>query len=431
MATLVRGGWILRPAGADLPRGDLLIEGDRIAAVAADLPVPPGAEVIDATGMIVMPGLVDTHRHTWQTVLRHRGSSWSLGDYLSHLLQGIGGRFSPEDVYAGTLLASLSALDAGITTLVDWAHIQNTPEHADASVRALTDARIRAVFAHGWAVGPEADYSLPHSPDLRRVRERLLPSDDGLVTLAMGARGPDFTSLETTAGDFALARELGIPITAHIATGRPGGHQQGVQRLYDAGLLGPDLTVVHGNGASDDALKQLADHGVTVSVSPQIELTMPGLGADVATRRLLSAGIRPGLSTDSETAASGDMFTQMRFALAVHRAGTPDDEPALAAREVLRLATADGARTAGLGHRTGSLEAGKAADVILIRAGDLNLAPVSAPAEAIVLAAHPGNVDTVLVAGEVVKRAGRLLADTGRARDLASASAARLFHPTG
>jgi 5-methylthioadenosine/S-adenosylhomocysteine deaminase len=170
----------------------------------------------------------------------------------------------------------------------------------------------------------------------------------------------------------------------------------------------------------------MADHGVTASVSPQIELTMPGLGASVATARMLAAGIRPGLSVDSELAAAGDLFTQMRIALAAHRAGTPDTEPPLHAREVLRLATADGARTAGVDERTGTLTPGKAADVILLRADDLNLIPVRDAAAAIVLAAHPGNVDTVLVGGRIVKRGGQLLADADRARELAAAAARRL-----
>jgi 5-methylthioadenosine/S-adenosylhomocysteine deaminase len=442
MTTLIRGGWILTmderdEHGGELPAGDVLITGETIEAVGVGLTAPPDAEVIDATGLLVLPGLVDTHRHTWQTPLRHLGAQWSLADYLSRLLHEIGGRYRPEDVYAGTLLGALAALDAGVTTLVDWAHIQASPAHSDASVAALRDAGIRAVFAHSDRLRPDAG-SRPHPADLRRVRTELLADDNALVTLAMGARGPDFGSIEVTTSDFALARELGIPITTHVAGGRPGPHQRGIAAMADAGLLGPDLTLVHANGASADDLRRLADHGVTVSISPQIELTMPGLGASVALRRMFAAGIRPGLSVDSESVASADLFTQMRFALAAHRADAPEDADAeqgterpLPAAEVLRLATVDGARTAGLADRVGELTPGKAADLILLRTDAVGLAPLRAAADAMVLAAHPGMVDTVLVAGRVVKRDGRLLADADRARSLAAATADHVLGAAG
>jgi 5-methylthioadenosine/S-adenosylhomocysteine deaminase len=426
--TLIRGGWIVTmdSQNREFPKGDLLIEDERIAAVGADIAHPQGAKVIEAEGMIVLPGLVDTHRHTWQTTLRQSSSSLSLGAYLEQVMRGTGDRVRPEDVYAGTLFGALSALESGITTLLDWAHVMNSPEHANAAVRALTDSGLRAVFGHGWPIGHQLDFTAPHPTDLRRIREELLPSDDGLVTLAMAAKGPDFSGIDNAIKDFGFARELGIPITAHVGAGRRGPQQQGIELLHRAGLLGPDLNVVHANGASDDALKQLADSGTAVSICPQIELTMPGLGASVAIRRMMAAGITPGLGIDTEMEASGDLFTQMRFALAAHRADTPDDEPALSAQAVLGMGTIKGARMVHLGDRTGSLEQRKAADVMLVRAGDSNLAPVSTAAEAIVLTAHPGNVDTVLVAGKVVKLAGRLLTDIGHARELAMESAAYL-----
>ena len=426
-STVIRGGWILTmdDGGTELPVGDLLITGGTITGVGPELAVPPGTEVIDAAGLLVLPGLVDTHRHTWQTPVRHLGASWSLNDYLRLLLGQIGARYQPEDVYAGTLLGALGALDAGITTLVDWAHIQNSPAHSDASVAALRDAGIRAVFGHGWSIQPGwmRDPG-PHPADIRRIRAEVLADDDALVTLAMAAQGPDFVGIELTTTDFALARELDIPITSHVAGGRADSNSRGIAELERAGLLGPDLTLVHVNGAPEEDLRRLADHGGSVSISPQIELTMPGLGANVAVRRMLNAGLRPSLSVDSEAAAAPDLFTQMRFALAAHRAEAPEDDP-LPAMEVLRMATGYGARAAGLADRVGSLEVGKAGDVLLLRTD--GLAPLKAAADAVVLAAHPGMVDTVLIGGQVVKRAGRLVADLGRARELAAATASRVI----
>ncbi|WP_028936872.1 amidohydrolase family protein [Pseudonocardia spinosispora] len=426
MATVIRGGRVVTMDGGDreLAVGDVLFDGGIISAVDEQVTVAPGTEELDATGMLVLPGLVDTHRHTWQTPLRHQGAQWSLGDYLEQLLGRIGARFRPEDVYAGTLWGALSALDAGITTLVDWAHIQTSPAHSDASVAALRDAGIRAVFAHCGPIRAGQPYA-GHPGDIRRVRAELLADDGAPVTLAMGALGPDFTDLDTTAADFALARELDVPITAHVAGGRPDSMRRGIAALHSARLLGPDLTIVHANGAPEADLRLLAEHGGSVSISPQIELTMPGLGACVALRRMLAAGLRPSLSVDSETVAASDLFTQMRFALAAHRTGAPEDETPLPAREALRMATTYGAEAVGFSGRIGSLEPGKAADLILLRAGSVGLFPVHDAADAVVLAAHPGMVDTVIVAGRTVKRGGRLVADLSRARDLVTASAER------
>lgn len=444
---LVRGGRVLTLDDRDteLALGDVLISDGLIAAVGPDLVAPPGTRLVDAAGRLVLPGLVDTHRHTWQTLLRQLGGQWSMDDYRHRLFGPIGARYRPEDVYAGTLLGALAALDAGVTTLVDWAHIQNSPAHADASVAALREAGIRAVFAHGWPAAPIVE-GQTHPVDIRRIRSDLLADDSALVTLAMGALGPDYAGLTATRRDLALARELDIPITAHIASGRLGATRRGIAELAGAGLLGPDLTVVHANGATDEDLRRVAEAGCAVSISPRTELTMPGLtmpglGASVVVRRLLEAGIHPGLSVDSETVAAADLFTQMRLALAAHRAGAAEDsatkdsttedsaaensaakngEPPL---EVLRMATVHGSRTAGLGDRVGSLAPGRAGDVIVLRADAVGWTPVRAAADAVVLAAHPGMVETVLVAGRVVEWNGRLCADVARAGEHAAACA--------
>lgn len=423
--TLIRGGLVV-----DLDRSvpderrearrpvDLLVADGKIAAIGPDIPAVD-AETIDATGMLVLPGFVDTHRHTWQTVVRHRGADWGFPDYFGEIFHRIGPRMRPADVYAGTLLGALTALDSGVATLVDWAHVQNTPAHADAGLDALREAGIRAVFAHGWPC-TDADRWLansaePHPVDLRRLRDQM-PGDDGLLTLAMGARGPRSTVPEVTTADFRLARELGLRITMHVSG------DDDVAQLDEADLLGPDLTLVHASRCSDHELELAADHGVSISIAPQIELTMPGLGLPT-TERLLTAGLAPTLSVDSETAAAGDMFTQLRMAVAAHRS-VPGRK--LSTREVLSWATSHGAAACGLAHRTGSLTPGKEADVVLLRSDDVNLSPLNAPSEAVVIAAHPGNVDTVLVAGRVVKRHGRLIGDVARAIRLAEAASEHL-----
>ncbi|WP_394827646.1 amidohydrolase family protein [Pendulispora albinea] len=435
---LLRGGTIVGvDAGApDVPHADLLIENGSIAHIGHGVAVAPDTEVIDASSMLVLPGLIDTHRHTWQTALRHRGACWSLGEYFNALFLDVGPRIRPEDVYASTSFAALAALDSGITTLLDWSHVQNSPAHADAAIDALTEAGLRAVFGHGrprTKPGPGIDpQTQPHPADLRRIRRERLSSDDALVTLAMAADGPDFSARDVAAADFTTARELGLRITTHVAAGDPSSDNRSIEWMHAAGLLGSDLTLVHAAAATDEALRLLADRGVTVSVSPQIELVMEGLGTPIV-GRMLAAGITPSLSVDAETSASSDMFTQMRMAYAAYRALPAGgvSVPTVTARDVLGWATIEGARATGLNRRTGSLAVGKDADIVLVRATDSNLFPVSTPANAVVTAAHPGNVDTVLVKGRVRKRGGRLLADLDGARRRLAASQAFLLGEEG
>jgi cytosine/adenosine deaminase-related metal-dependent hydrolase len=391
--TLLRGGTIisLDPAVGDLPRGDLLIEDGRIAAVAATLDVTD-ADVVDTTGKIVLPGFVDTHRHTWQTAFRGLGADWTFDQYRHAMHGTLKPHYQPDDVYLGNLLGRIEALNSGVTTLLDWFHCSDHPANADAAVQALRDAPGRSVFCY-CASGPDI------APEITRVRSQL--PDDGM---ALGLRGPQLTTLDTTAADVALARQLDLRVSVHLhrATGWPTGRRP-IADLHQRGLLDDRTTVVHGNGISDDQLAMMADAGCSVSISPDVELKM-GFGWP-ETGRVLAAGIRPSLSIDDCPAAGGDMFGAMRTAYAVQRGL----DGGLTARDFLEFATRDGARTCGLDTRTGSITVGKDADLILLDAQDLSIFPANNPAGAIVAAGHPGLVDGVFVAGRAVKRDGRLL----------------------
>lgn len=421
---VITGGHVLSmdPAVPDGP-ADVLVRDGAIVSVGPAAQAPEGATVVDATGCVVMPGLVDTHRHTWQSALRHIGLEWSLMDYLGVAFLGLGPVFRPEDVYAGTLLGALGALESGITTLVDWSHIQNTPEHSDAAVAALRDSGIRGVFAYGWPqadplrwVG-ESDAELP--ADIRRVRD-VLRDDTARVTMALAARGPEMSAFTAARRDLLLARELGLRTTMHVGSADKVGS---VGLLHEEGLLDETITLVHASATGDDELKAAADSGATASASPFIEMTMPGLGSP-AIGRLLRAGIVTGLSADTEVATSGDMFTQMRAALAHHRF-TQDPAP-LTAATLLRMATADGAAVAGLSGVTGAVAPGRRADLIVVGADTPAMAPMLDPYAAVVLAGHPGLVRTVLVDGVVVKRDGALTGPVRQAMDAAAASLAYL-----
>jgi len=434
---LIHGGLVLTSARDTATQADVLVENGVIAAVGQSLEAPV-AEVIDAHGMLVIPGLVDTHKHTWQSAIRHRCTGMDLFTYFGDVFGRLGATYTPDDVYIGTLLGALAALDSGTTTLMDWSHVQNSPEHSDAAIRALKDSGIRAVFGHGW---PLIDLplwiqgsTLDHTADVRRIRSEILADDDALVTLALAGRGPELSTLDVTRNDLAMARDLGIRTSIHMGCGKVFGGLAAIAQMNQAGLLGPDLTFVHCSESSDDELRMMADHGVSASVAPQHEQGWPGIG-HTPIDRFRGLGITTGLSTDSESFGAADMFAQMKIALAATRArvnggDSKFEEPpsTYGVADVLAMATEDAAQVLGLGERVGSIAVGKSADLLLIRGTDLNLHPVVEPVAAVVNAAHPGNVDTVIVAGSVRKRDGRLVGvDHDHIRALALKSQHRIL----
>jgi 5-methylthioadenosine/S-adenosylhomocysteine deaminase len=401
----------------DLRNADMLVRDGRIAAIGPGLSAPEGTEVIEADGMIAIPGFVDTHRHTWQCLMRNAAADWTLGQYFAGVRGVMGGLYTAEDMHVANLCGALECLDAGITTLYDWSHNNNSPEHADAAIEALRDAGIRAVFGYGNANHEWIPVSeLPTDfADLARVRTRWFNGEDGLLTLAFAARGPQYATEAVTAEDFRTARELGLPVTVHAGSGL-WGFRRPVETLHRLGLLLPGTTYVHCCTLTDEELRMVAGSGGATSLAPEVELNM-GHGWPAALRSL-AAGVRPSLSIDVTTSIGGDMFTAMRVVMAAARAEAHG--PALAerrilpempvsARDVLGFATIDGARAAGLDDRIGTLAPGKDADIVLLSTDAFNMFPVNNPVGAVVEAAHVGNVDTVLVRGRVVKRGGRLL----------------------
>jgi cytosine/adenosine deaminase-related metal-dependent hydrolase len=430
---LIRGGWVLSmdPDVGDLERGDVLIEDDKIAAVGPSLDAD--AEVIDATGKIVMPGFVDAHRHTWEAAIRTCAPNATLDDYFVEVLDTFAPLYRAEDVYNSNLAGSLECLNAGITTLVDWSHINNTPEHPDAAIAALKETGIRSQYAYGSANTSLAKYwfnsaEVIPADDVRRIRDTYFSTDDGLLTMALATRGPGFTQDQVVTAEWNMARELGIPITVHVGMGRMAGRFAMIEQLDRLGLLGPDTTYLHCCYFSDHEWQRVADTGGTISIAAQVELQMGHGWPPVA--KAVQFGLRPSLSIDVVTTVPGDMFTQMRAAFGSERARinaksweenveVPETMPT--ARQMLEMATVNGAYVAGLEDRTGSLTPGKQADVVVIEPG-INVAPVMDPVAAVVLAADVGNVETVLVGGSVVKRAGALLADVAAARSKVEAS---------
>ena len=416
--TLIKGGYVLTldPTLGDLPSSDVLLDGDKIAAVGPNLTASPHANVIDARNCIVMPGFVDTHRHTWQTPVRGVLPSCTLDQYFSGMLDNIGIQYRAEDVYIANLMGALECLNSGITTLLDWSHVNNTPEHADAAIAGLTEAGIRAVYAHGPPVGASkwwAYSSAEHPEDVRRIRKQYFNSEDQLLTLALAARAPGNTTPDVARHDWKLARDLGIRISVHVGMRLTGVHVNHVKTLNELGLMGPDTTYIHCTDSTDEELDLIAKSGGSASVAPYVEMLM-GHGVP-PTGRLVTRGVRPSLSIDVVSSVPGDMFTQMRTALVQERilafTDTPDTAfaPTLTHRDVLEFATIDGARACALDHKIGTLKPGKQADVVLIRTDKVNVAPVVDPVATVVICADTSNVDTVIVAGRIVKHNGSLV----------------------
>ncbi|MFW6090369.1 MAG: amidohydrolase family protein [Actinomycetota bacterium] len=430
--TLIKGGTVLTldPTIGDFAGADLLIEGDRIVRIGPGLPVTD-ADVIDASGMIVMPGFVDTHRHIWEGVLRNIGTDVPLEgrtSYISFVLHKLAPAFRPEDAYAGNLVSALGAIDAGVTTLLDWSHIQGSPAHTDAVIQALRDSGMRAVFAYGFPWWGKWEERQP-SWFVRAATEHFSTKDQ-LLTLALAAPGPEFTDFEISRDHWKLARETDARITAHVGVGTYG--QDGkVQEMGEARLLGPDTTYIHCTTLNDTEIQMIVDSGGTVSLASPVEMMM-GHGMPPI-QKFLDRGLRPSLSVDVETNVPADMFNQMRSVLALQRTlAAADGKAAVSPREVLEYATVEGARANGLEAKVGTLTPGKQADLILLRTDRMNVTPLNDPATAVVTGMDTGNVDTVLIAGRVMKRGGTLLhADWDAVTRMAVESRDHVVHKSG
>jgi 5-methylthioadenosine/S-adenosylhomocysteine deaminase len=441
--TLIKGGIVLTqdPKLGELPNADILVEDDRIEAVGPNLDAAD-AEVIDATGDIVIPGFVDTHRHTWETSIRTSAPDYTLGAYFGAILDKFAPNYRPDDVYAGNLWGSLECINAGITTLVDWSHIMNTPDHADEAVRGLRDSRIRSVFAFGfpntsiqaWWFGPDYGGSVERidGEQARRIRSQYLSDDRGLITMALATRGTNFCKEDVVRYEWELAKELGINITVHVAMDRFGYTKMQLRKLYEMDLLYPNTTYIHSSHLVPDEWQLVQDSGGNVSLAPQIELQMGHGWAPAQTASNL--GIPVGLSSDVATTASSDQFTQMHAIFASERArrhekawdedldGNTPTPDLIDARQVLRWATVEGAMVAGVSDWTGSITPGKKADIVIIDTKAVNVAPVIDAVGAVVCAADISNVKTVLVDGKVLKEDFKLKADLTEPRKLVESS---------
>jgi 5-methylthioadenosine/S-adenosylhomocysteine deaminase len=406
---LIRGATVLTmdPTLGDFAPGDVHVRDGAIVAVGARIETP-NVEVVDGRGMICMPGFVDTHWHLWTSLFRPfvRADLGSLGYFP--VTSRLGPHMAPEDSYRSARLGIAEALSAGVTTVHNWAHNVRSPEHADAELSAMRDAGIRGRFAYGPAQGMPDDQPMDMA-GVARTQKAWMPGD-GLITMGIcsrnigalnvgggGARG--VISMDMVQRDWGGARALGLPITMHTSGASP------ILALEQAGLLGPDLQLIHPLLTTPEERNILKARGVSYSTSPTGEARRPQSVGVIQLGELLEAGVKVSLSTDHTTNSNCDPFVAMRilFALHEHRLGA---KVPLTMKRLVQLATLDGAVDLGIADRTGSLAPGKRADIILVRATDINMTPPGDPYEALVSRAQPGNIDTVIVDGRILRKAG-------------------------
>ncbi len=407
---VIRGATILSMDAAlgDFASGDVHVRDGAIIAVAKSVQAP-GATDIDAQGMICMPGFIDTHWHLWTSVARPiiRIDNPKLGYFP--VTNRLGPFYTPDDSYHSVRLGLAEALSAGATTVHNWAHNIVTPGHADAELRAMRDMGVRGRFSYGPAQGMPNDQPMDLD-GLARIKRQWMPND-GMLTLGICSRniGASQTALRGTIPmdivrkDWGGARALGLPITLHTSGPSP------IKVLNDAGLLGPDVQLVHPLLTTAEERQILRERGTSYSIAPVGESRRPASSGVIQLGELLDAGVKVSMSIDHTGSFNVDFFDCMRILYNLHQHRIGAKVP-LTAKRLVQLATLDGAVDLGIADRTGSLTPGKRADLILVRTGDINMAPAGDPYEMLVSFAQPANVDTVMVDGRVLRRGGRFTA---------------------
>ena len=437
--TLIQGATIVTMDAklGDIERGDILIEGDKIAAVGRNLPAA-GATIVDGRDQLVFPGMVNAHIHTWEYQLRGIGADWvGIRDYHGNMHKKLALHYEPRDVYLGNLLGALGQIRNGTTTIFDWCHILRDAEMTDAAIEGLEESGVRAVFARGTVKPPEKPGEIPYHKkpfprdEIHRLRIGKFASDDRLVTLAMAILGPDWGEYDVAAHDIRLAREYGLMNSAH-SYGRKGKRvvEDGYPRLAKAGLLGPDHNIAHGNCFDTEELKIVLDAGCTITATCLTEALNYEQPAMLG--RIAKFGATPSLGTDCDPYFNSSMLWVMRHAFlhqrdldnrSLHAQG---DWPAKTqhstlTRDAIHWATMGGAKAFRLDHKIGSITPGKQADLILIDGGSPNIFPAlpgGNPAHTAVMYAETSDIRHVMVAGRFVKKDGELTFDKRRHAEL-------------
>jgi len=389
---------------------DVHVAGNSIVAIGHNLEVPSGTQEIDARGGIVMPGMIDTHRHMWQTAMRAYGADWTLTQYFVWYYLTHGAKFRPEDMYAGNQLSALEAVEAGVTTSVDWSHGLRTPDHAEAALQALKDSPGRYVFAYGNIHAGPWEWST--SPEFQAMMKNREESDTLRYQMAFDVTGdPEFPEKAA----FEVARDLGLTVTTHAGVWGATSDAS-INLMHEGGFMTPGTVYVHATSLNDDSYHKIAASGGSVSVATESEQSC-GQGYP-PTWKLRKFGIPVSMSIDTSVWMSADMFTAMRTTLGADRSREHYEAQSqnntithsqLRAEHVVEMATIGGAKALGMDDIVGSLEPGKRADVVLIKNDNSPVMyPLVNPYGHVVMQVNRGDVHTVLVDGQIVKHDHRI-----------------------
>ena len=403
----------------NLGTGDVLVEGERIVAIGADIQADD-AEVIDASNAIVMPGLIDAHHHMWLGVMRRMMPDVDdLFAYIDVVAEKLGAHYRPLDMYLSTKLTAVASLDAGITTIIDACHSSRSPEHTDAALDALDNAGIRALHMVGAAMDKGAPVA--HLPgDLERLADNW-NSDGGLVQVGLfGQLNLDW---------WKVARSLDMRILTEFI----GDLAKLGPEFAEKGMLGSHNIFNHCTRVPHETWKLFADAGVNVTVNPRSDALFGFDDESFAYQQAIDHGLTPALGIDLDTAFGSDLFGEMhalfgqqRSAMRYRRFRGEVNAPApISVEAVLEAATVNGARAAGLEGSIGTLTPGKQADIIMVRTNGVAVFPATNAIGTIVQAVERSDVEMVMVAGKIRKRAGKLVgvdpaklaADVGASRD--------------
>jgi 5-methylthioadenosine/S-adenosylhomocysteine deaminase len=425
--TLFKGGTVITMDASvpNLAAGDVLVEGDRIAAIGANLP-EDGPDVIDASGSIVMPGLIDAHHHMWLGLVRRMMPNVDdLNDYFDLIGHKMGMQYRPIDMYLSTKLTAVSSLDAGVTTIIDACHLSLSPEHTDAALDAVNQTGIRALHMVGAPLNDQA--SVAHLPgDFERLAQKW--NAGGLVRVGMfGQINLDW---------WKIAHSLDLRILTEFS----GDWFQLGLEFAEKGLLGPHNIFNHCTRLPQATWKLFADAGVNVSVNPRSDALFGFDDETFAYQQAIDHGLTPAIGIDLDTAFGSDMFGEMHALFILQRSvmrgrrfrGESDAPAPIAVEDVLKAATVHGARVAGLENSIGALAVGKQADIIMVRTDGVGVFPVTNAIGTIVQAVERADVDTVMVAGQLRKRAGKLIGvDLSKLRTEVDASRDYLLEVSG
>ncbi|MGE3192825.1 MAG: amidohydrolase family protein [Microbacteriaceae bacterium] len=408
-----------------IPNGDVLVTGDTIAEVGTKLQVPEGTIEVDATGGILTPGFVDTHRHMWQTALRGYGGDWALSQYFVFYYLQHGEVFRPEDIYAGNLLSALESVDTGVTTTLDWSHALRTPEYADAAVKAFEEIPGRFVLGYGNYLGAPWEWTADKA--FQSWVKNFKSSD--MLSLEIAFDVPDSEDFPEKAA-FQYARDNGLRVTTHAGVWGAT-TDVGIGHMYDAGMMDDTVTYVHAASLSPDSYQKIAATGGTVSVATESEQSA-GQGYP-STWEIRKYGIPASLSMDTSVWWSADFFSAMRATLSsdrsrdhleAHRNGDTVAVNKMRADDVIWMATQGGANAIGMGDKIGSITKGKKADLVLLKNDQSPaMTPILNPAVHVVYQANTADVHSVMVNGRMLKYDGhRIGLDIAPARDAVAAS---------